>query len=151
MFLPHINYCLGVWGNTEKHNLHHIQMLQKRVIRSIGNVGYLAHTKDLFRKFNVLRCEDLFKINVYKFMYKLMNNLLPCHIKSYFNMQQVTHTYSTRQVGNLAITKYKTELYSKSIRILGPKLWNNLPEEIKASPSLNSFKKNVTKFIQDLN
>lgn len=149
LFLPHINYCIGAWGNTERNNLNHIIMLQKRVIRSIGNASYLAHTDQLFKKFSILKCEELFQINIYKFMYKLMNNLLPCQIKNYFNIQQGRHTYNTRQVNNLAVTKYKTELYSKSIRILGPKLWNTLPNEIKSSPSLNSFKKKVMKFMKD--
>ena len=50
-FLPHINYCIILWGNTYKTNTLCINILQKRIIRIIHNKPYLYHTKDLF-KFN---------------------------------------------------------------------------------------------------
>ena len=149
LFLPHINYCLGVWGNTEKYNSNKIVILQKRVVRSIGNASYLAHTDPLFTRFNILKLEELFKVNVCKFMYKLLYGLLPQHVENYFNIQKRIHGHDTRHVNNLVIAKYKTELYGKTIKIIGPKLWNSLPDEVKSSKSFQGFKRKLIKSLKN--
>ena len=42
---------------------------------------------------------------------------------------------------NLYITKPNQVRYNeKSIRVLGPKIWNNLPPHLKSTPNLLSFK-----------
>ena len=45
---PYVIYCNLIWGNTFKSKLQPIFILQKRAIRIIRKVGYLAHTNVLF-------------------------------------------------------------------------------------------------------
>lgn len=54
---PHISYCLKIWGNTNKTNLHQIFLLQKKVIRTISKVGY-EPTKPLFIELRILEMYD---------------------------------------------------------------------------------------------
>ena len=75
IFLPHINYCIILWGNTYKTNTLCINILQKRIIRIIHNKPYLYHrrypTKDLFKFNNILPFNDLVKYNTCEFMFKV--------------------------------------------------------------------------------
>ena len=44
LILPHINYCLLVWGSKSGK----ILQLQKKVIRGVSCAGYISHTEPLF-------------------------------------------------------------------------------------------------------
>ena len=46
----------------------------------------------------------------------------------------------TRQLNNLYVPKYKTDSGARAITVLGPKLWNDLPNCITNSSSFYSFK-----------
>ena len=51
LILPHINYCLLVWGNKSGK----ILQLQKKAIRAVSGEGYISHTEPLFKFYDILR------------------------------------------------------------------------------------------------
>ena len=56
--------------------------LQKKAIRLITNSKYIAHTNPLFKRLQLLKIVDIFKLRVLKFYYNVYNRLLPV----YFNV-----------------------------------------------------------------
>ena len=68
LFLPHVNYGILIWG----HNYERIEKLQKRAVRFITQSKYLAHTDPIFIKLNLLKIQDIFKLNQLKFYYKYL-------------------------------------------------------------------------------
>ena len=72
MFLPYINYCTEVWGNTYVTNVKPICLLQKKIIRIINNAGFNDHTNELFLKGKIIKFHDLVKFKTkYKTTFKL--------------------------------------------------------------------------------
>ena len=62
-------------------------------------------------------------------------------------LRKTKSQYNLRQCNDFRIPSMRTIYHgSKSISILGPKIWNILPDEIKQQTSLNSFKKSVKKW-----
>ena len=59
LFLPYISYCYEVWGNADKKNTEYIDLLQKKAVRIVSNVGYREHTNKLFFDLHVLKLIDL--------------------------------------------------------------------------------------------
>ena len=80
LIMPHFHYCLLAWGSTIK-NGHKLHLLQKKAVRIITNSHYIAHTDPIFKKLHMVKVTDMFRIAIWKFYYKLRNNLLP----PYFN------------------------------------------------------------------
>ena len=78
--MPHFHYCLLVWGSNVKDG-HKLHLLQKKAIRVISNSHYIAHTEPICKRLHTLKVSDMFRLAIWKFYYKLMNNKLP----SYFN------------------------------------------------------------------
>ena len=60
-----------------------IELLQKKAIRLITNSNYTAHSTPLFIKLGLLKIQDMFKLKLLKFYYKLSSNLLPKYFESY--------------------------------------------------------------------
>ena len=78
IILPHINYMILVWGHHHKT----ITQLQKRAIRVITLSKYLAHTEPLFKNLNILKVEDIFRLQQLKFYYRFINVTLPDYFLS---------------------------------------------------------------------
>ena len=59
IFLPYLNYCAEVWGNTYQSSITPLFLKQKKVVRIICNANYLDHTDELFNKLNTLRLSHI--------------------------------------------------------------------------------------------
>ena len=70
LILPHLKYCNDIWGNTYYSRMHKLALLQKRVIRIIGNAGHRKYTKIIFQKIKILKLKDLIKLQTCILMYK---------------------------------------------------------------------------------
>ena len=71
---------------------------EKRVMRIITCSKYNTHSEPLFKELNLIKLEDIRKLQELKFYYKLVHRQLP----SYFNCIYVTtinaiHQHNTRQ------------------------------------------------------
>ena len=74
-------------------------------------------------------------------MFKVRHNLCPPTVKNLFSLK--SSTYNLRGA-DFHIPRFNTVTYGKhSLRYIGPLLWNRLSTNIKTSPSLQSFKKQI--------
>ena len=56
LILSHINYCLLVWGNKSGK----ILQLHKKVILAFSCAGYISHTEQLFKLYDILKVNDIY-------------------------------------------------------------------------------------------
>ena len=80
-------------------------------------------------------------------MYKYYNRLLPDAFEHYFTANSEIHHYGTRQAKNFHMFTVSTATRKHSIGIRGPKLWNNLNDEIKSATSCHKFKSQMKAFL----
>ena len=59
LILPHITYCLEIWGNTYATSLQPILLLQKKIACLITFSDFHAHSDPLFRQLGIL---DIYKL-----------------------------------------------------------------------------------------
>ena len=81
LVMPPFNYCHLVWG-CNIHEGHKLHLLQKKALRIVTNSYFIAHSEPLSKRLRVVKVIDMFEIILWKFYYKLMNNMLP----PYFDM-----------------------------------------------------------------
>ena len=60
LILPHINYCILAWG----HDSNRILKLQKKAIRIIVKGSFYTHSDPIFKKFNILKVNDIHLIYI---------------------------------------------------------------------------------------
>ena len=58
LILPHLSYCILVWGSKIKNN-HPLLLFQKKAVRNIANEDYIAHSEPLCKSFNILKISDI--------------------------------------------------------------------------------------------
>ena len=78
---------------------------------------------------------------------KAKNRLLPKNVERWFRERE--SGYNLRRGGNLMQSAVRTTLKSMCISVNGVRLWNNLPENIKASNSLAQVKNLLKKHFEN--
>ena len=131
--LPYLNYNIIHWGSTNVTHLNPLIVVQKRIIRTMADADYLAHTPPLFRKFGLLNVVDLYKFQA----------IVETHKKIQKGAYKIEHNVNTRN-RNLSKPKFhRLDRTQQSIAHSGPKLWNLIPEEIRSIKSIPKFKKQL--------
>ena len=177
LIYSHISYGIQAWGAASKESLKKLVTLQKKAIRILSNkqhfqiygetAGPLPTAEPLFKKLDILTLNDIFQLNVLNFVYSTLSYDSPPIFWDWFTYSHQVHSYSTtsstviirenyfdvgtvQETYTLYIQKAKLEKYGKRMmKILGPLLWNKLPEHLQDSDSLSTFKRNVKKYFID--
>ena len=128
---PYFIYCLPIFASTYATHLNPLIIMQKKAIRIISGAGYLDHTNSLFYSNKILKIPDLNKYQLGCYAY---NNpdILNQHIR--------THNYNTRNRNDLMPTFQRLRVSEQSVIHNTITNWNEIPLNVKASPSINSFK-----------
>ena len=146
MFLPYINYCSEVWGNTYISNIKSIFVLQKKVVRIINYANFNDHTNELFLKSKIIKFLDLVKLKTAIVIYKANKHLLPINVQTLFDNKD-NFKYNLRNKQNFVMKHTRTKLKSMCLSVVGLKYWNSLDINLTNAKSLNCFKKLYKKYI----
>ena len=140
--LPLIDYGSITWGATSKANLERLTKLQKRAARIILKTDIITPSFLMFRELKWSSIDDRVKYNKAIFAYKALNDLTPSYISSLLKPMSEIHALNLRSAdnGTLHIPFARTELYKGSFSCSAPKLWNSLPQTVRDSDSLITFK-----------
>ena len=132
---PHLKYGIIAWGNTNKTILNKLQVSQNKIIRSINfkNLSDHVNMSALFKSMNLLKLNDIYNLEMAKFMYSFHHNKLPENFDCYFKAAKNQHTYSTRSITNQNYYLERFNLHSgqTSCSYAGVKIWNQIPLKIK--------------------
>ena len=137
LIYSYLNYNVCCYASTYDSHLNKLFLLQKRAIRIINNAPFLAHTDPLFFSNSILKIHDIHKLNIGLYMYH--------HNSSAHYLRP--HDYATRGHNDLLPLSARLTLTQNSISVVGPNIWNSIPEDIQNSPSYNCFKFRYKKFL----
>jgi len=80
-----------------KTNLHKIEVLQNNILRACFFYLRHFHVTPLYSNFKVLKLQDMFQMEIAKFMFKFNNQMLPASFNNYFIKLDSVHRYDARQ------------------------------------------------------
>ena len=135
---PYFNYCICVYGGTYDIYINRLLILQKRIIRIICNESFLAHTSPLFIDLIFLKFPDIYKYNIGTYMYDHPD---------YRSQFERNHVHNTRNRSDLRPNRPRLTICENAISVVGPNIWNSIPENIRNCTSRNSFKYNWKKYL----
>ena len=147
----HIDYCLTVWGFTSNVNIDMVQRLQNRAARIItGNYDYNVRGLSLVKELGWLNIRGRRDYLTALLVFKSLNGMSPDYMSDMFTYVRDISVRHTRAAvsSSLYIPRVKKSMYSQSMYVKGPTVWNSLPSHIQQCTSLESFKFNLKKYLQ---
>ena len=163
----HLTYAIEVWGSADNTHLNRILILQKRAVRMLTHSDKrhedhsFSPSDPLFYKMQIHKVHDIFKLRITKFIFTSLEKSNPTNFHSWFKLIDHLYQHNTRSkfvdivnsitTRTLFIPTSRTTYYGlKLTKVLGPKLWNNLPSLFRVSNlTLSTFLKNLKKYLID--
>ena len=128
----HLTYCLAIWGNTYPGHLQPLFKIQKRAIRMILGKPLLEPSLPLFKQSSILTLFDLVKLEIVTYVYKNVTSDIFCRAQ---------HDYLTRTREDFRLPTYNLIVFKHSLTYNAPKLWNAVPNNIKAKRTTHSLRR----------
>jgi hypothetical protein len=148
----HLVYAVEIWGSTLPSYLNVIFLKQKAALRIVSGEKYNAHTEHLFKKLGILKFNDICLLSKLKIMFQILNRQSPqlLHETWPTNRQRRTQDNDDQEPRqNLRndddifepLARYESTLRLPLFSL--PKIWNDLPTNLKNLRSTNSFVNNL--------
>ena len=133
-----LRYGVSLWGYSTKSL--EVFLKQKRIIICIAGVSQRTSCKELFKQYNIfiLTFPGLYIFEICLHIYKNRDNYLNC---------ADVHFINTRNTHKYYIPPYRSQTMYKSPNVVGLKMFNALPPDIKMSVGANQFKSKLKKFL----
>jgi hypothetical protein len=137
---PHIDYAITIWGNSPKSHLRKLQRQQHFMARIIlNNFDHINHRgSDLLKELQFQNIQQRYEYLTTTLTFKCIHGMAPTSISDQIIKLSDIRLYPCRAISqyDLLVPNCRTSLCKKSFQIAAPTLWNNLPNNIKAAPSL---------------
>ena len=148
LILPHLQYCLMVWGDFEGGRKKTVGATllrhQKKLVGMVAGERGKYHADPLLARYGILKIGDLYKQQLRVHAWQFWNDRLPENQAALF--QETSETHNTR-AARTGISRNTLDQGSIGFRV--PKEWSSLSEEVQNIKSLAAFKRrSKTQFIQ---
>ena len=141
-----LQYGIEVYGHTTNQNIKTVQTMQNRILKILFHKDWYTPTDTLHKELGLLKVCDIFKLKVNQFVHKHKLGQLPKVFDNYFTDNINIHSHNTRQASKLHLPRAHTNSGQQTIKILGVKLYNALPNIVKNVNTIKAFCAKVKKF-----
>ena len=149
LFDSQFNYCPLIWMCHSRKLYHKINPSHEKCLRIIYNDKISSFEELLFKDGSVSMHHRNLQKRVIE-IYKVINRLCPEIMNEVFQFPIQNH-YNLRNNFTFRIPTFNTIFKGKeSISYLGPKIWSQVPDEIRSLEFLRSFKKAIKKRVPQM-
>ena len=137
---PHFDYACSAWyPNLNKILKSKLQILQNECIRLCLNLNNKAHIgQKEFEQINWLNVNDRFKLIISSMSFKFCNNTSPPYM-NVFKPAGQPNTTTRASLLKLNQPLRRTNHGQNNISYIALIIWNNLPNSLKTTDSLNTY------------
>ena len=142
------SYVITTWGTADQSKKHEIEIKMNNIVRTITWNKKFTHVSHLYQNLNLLKLNDIYKLELAEIMHKLYNNNLPIVFQNRIAKIERIHTYVIRRSNksNYFLSRVNKTVGQNKLEYRGVKLWNQISEKLKCK-SFNLFKKLYEEFL----
>jgi hypothetical protein len=147
LFLSHVNYLIPVWGFAPSCQMNELQVLHNRSLRNVFDIPTRTSRVEMFlrRVGNHLPIRGIFVVRTASAMFKTITNSI--HTNVTFTRAGENHERRLRNHNQLRPSSSSSRHGDQSFTSIGPKIFNRIPESIRASKSPSSFTWSVKRLL----
>ena len=150
-----MDYCNLLFRSLSKFNLHRLQSIQNSAARIVTNSSKYTLITPVLRKLHWLPVQFHSEFKLATLVFKIIHTGFPKYFAPY--LSEHCTTYNTRRSQSVAnflnVPKFQptvhksTKQFGFSFAFDAPTVWNSLPEDICASPTIASFRKKLKTYL----
>lgn len=129
-------YGICLWGSSS--GVSDMLLIQKNAVRILAGAKLRDHCRPLFVQESVLTVYCLFVLNVLVEIKKSVSSL---------NLRSDVHMHNTRNQNKIDVPYCRLSRAANNYKVLGIKMFNKLPVELRDTIRLSSFKSIMTEYL----
>ena len=129
-----LDYCNALYFGISDFLINQLQLIQNAAAKAIVGLYKYDHLGNTLKELHWLPIRYRIKFKVILLVYKCLNGIGPEYLSSMLNFANFNHFIY------LIEPRVSSHYGERSFQKVGPKLWNELPLNIKTCSSLESFK-----------
>ncbi len=147
LVLSIINYCIRIWGTTNATLLNNVQKLQNFAAKvAVGGARKYDHVSPIIKEPIWLKMKEKHAFDTCTTIFKTIHGSYPEWLLSFSTVSEATGSI-TRQNNNLYEPRTRTDSGARSLAVLGPKIWNELPTCIKEALNPQIFRRRLKNYL----
>ena len=131
----HLQYCCTIWGQCNTPDIYSIIKLQKQAARLILDADKYSPSSPLFDQLEWETFDKIVKEKQATMVFKAL--IIPNYISNLFKptCTKTNHSLRSKTSNKLHVPA----AHHKSLRFIGPKIWNYLSDEARKATTLKEF------------
>ena len=150
-----LDYCNSLFRSLSKFNLNRLQSIQNSAARIVTNSNKYTRITPVLRKLHWLPVQFCSEFKLATLVYKFIHTGFPIYFAPYLSMYHTTYnTRCSQTVANfLNVPKFQPTIHKPtkpfvfSFAFDATTIWNSLPEDICASPTIASNRKKLKTYL----
>ena len=143
LIISHIRTGIVVWYHSHIALRKKIQACANKFLRIIFHLKPRDSVRTLMKENNLPSVNQIFHFEIAKLMQKNSLSTIPSPIKDIFNHQVRAANIRTRSNVSINPGLFRTKKFEQSIRFTGPKVWNELPNELRFFSNSSPNSRNI--------
>jgi len=144
-----VEFSVEAWNPYKVEDINTLEKVQRRALRMVTDQGNATYDSKL-KKIGMTTLQERRQRGDMILVFKLMNDMTGLDKNDFFNFVRDRHTVETRsRCADLLVPEQchlNVRKHFFSCRVVNQ--WNSLPESVRESFSVNSFKNNYDEFLQ---
>ena len=112
---------------------------KQKAIRIITSSNFLAHSEPIFKQLHLLKSYDIYKYQLLKFLFKLVNKQLPTYFNQLpFSFNNQLHHHETRGCKRAFVPRVNHEFSKRNIRYIAAVTYNSTMSSVSVIAKIYS-------------
>ena len=137
-----LDYCNSLLFGVSQFNLDKLQRVQNLAARLTLN-DWRSPIPHLFVKLHWLPIHSRIKFKISSLTFKLLSDNQPANLRSLLTPYAPPRLLRSSDKCLLTQPRTSTSIGKRAFNVCAPAVWNSIPLQIRLSPSLASFKRNL--------
>ena len=150
-----LDYCNSLFRGLSCFNLHKVQSIQNTLARIVTNHRKYAHVTPILKQLHWLPVKYRCMFKTATLVYKFLHSGSPSYFQPFLSLSSCS--YSTRcshpDRQYLTVPPFRSSVF-KSVKHFDhsfafdvPKIWNELPHDVRSAASVASFRKKLKTYL----
>ena len=135
-----LDFCNSLLAGINQRLLDKLQRVQNAAARIVSRTPKCDHITPVLKSLHWLPVTMRIQYKILVTVYKCLNDLAPKYLQNLLKVVVNPRALRSSHVLNLEIPRTNLNCANQAFSVIGPKLWNSLPNDIRMCKNLNTFK-----------